>query len=246
MATIGLDKLYYAKITEDATGGETYGTPIQLAKAIEANISVDLLESILYADDGADYNIREFKSGTLSLGVNNLEPSVVRDLIGATIDSNGVVISTGEDQASPVAVGFRAKSASGKYRYFWLYRVLFGVPNQSLKTRGDSIEFQTPTIEGKITRRNKVDGADKHPWKVEVTDGDSGVTSSTIESWFDSVYEPNYTVVSGTDNSTGNNNNGSGSTTTNSTPSGSNDGPEDAPIVDPEIIPEEEPDGSGM
>ena len=28
MATIGLDKLYYAKITEDLSGNETYGTPM--------------------------------------------------------------------------------------------------------------------------------------------------------------------------------------------------------------------------
>jgi hypothetical protein len=27
MATIGLDSLYYAKITEDTNGDETYGTP---------------------------------------------------------------------------------------------------------------------------------------------------------------------------------------------------------------------------
>ena len=27
MATIGLDKLYYAKITEDQDGNETYATP---------------------------------------------------------------------------------------------------------------------------------------------------------------------------------------------------------------------------
>ena len=32
MATIGLDKLYYAKITEDETGNETYETPKTLAK----------------------------------------------------------------------------------------------------------------------------------------------------------------------------------------------------------------------
>ena len=31
MATIGLDKLYYAKITEDSDGNETYDTPIPLA-----------------------------------------------------------------------------------------------------------------------------------------------------------------------------------------------------------------------
>ena len=36
MATIGLDKLYYAKITEDENGDETYGTPSQLAKTMTA------------------------------------------------------------------------------------------------------------------------------------------------------------------------------------------------------------------
>ena len=190
MATIGLDKLYYASITDGASG-ETYGTPALLAKAIEANLSIDLLEAILYADDGADTTIREFKSGTLSLGVNDLAPSVLQDLVGATVDANGVLVSTGEDSAKPVAVGFRAKTASGKYRYFWLYRVLFGVPSAALKTRGDSIEFQTPTIEGTISRRNKVDDAGKHPWKAEVTD--TGSNTSVISSWFTQVYEPDYT-----------------------------------------------------
>ena len=38
MATIGLDKLYYAKITEDASGNETYGDPQPLAKAMTAEI----------------------------------------------------------------------------------------------------------------------------------------------------------------------------------------------------------------
>ena len=33
MATIGLDKLYYAKITESEDGEETYAPPVQLAKA---------------------------------------------------------------------------------------------------------------------------------------------------------------------------------------------------------------------
>ena len=47
MATIGLDKLYYAKITEDDNGNETYGTPIQLAKAISADLSVELNEATL-------------------------------------------------------------------------------------------------------------------------------------------------------------------------------------------------------
>ena len=42
MATIGLDKLYYAPITEDEQGEETYGTPQVLAKAMTADLSVEI------------------------------------------------------------------------------------------------------------------------------------------------------------------------------------------------------------
>lgn len=192
MATIGLDKLYYSKITEDSDGNETYATPSILAKAMTADLSVELDEATLYADDGASEIVKEFKSGTLSLGVDDIGPAAASDLTGATIDKNGVIISTSEDGGDPVAVGFRAKKANGKYRYFWLYRVKFGIPATNLATKGDSITFSTPTIEGTIMRRNKVDGAGKHPWKAEVTEGETKVTAETISGWYSKVYEPSY------------------------------------------------------
>ena len=178
MATIGLDKLYYAKITEDENGNETYASPVQMAT--------------LYADDGASEIVKEFKSGTLSLGVDDIGASVASDLTGATIDANGVVVSTSEDGGEPVAVGFRAKKSNGKYKYYWLYRVKFGIPATNLATKGDSITFSTPTIEGTILRRNKVDGQNKHPWKAEVTEGDSAVAADIITNWYQEVYEPSY------------------------------------------------------
>ena len=199
MATIGLDKLFYAKITEDKDGNETYATPVQLAKAMTADLSVKLAEATLYADDGAAEIVKEFKSGTLSLGVDDLGGAVASDLTGSTIDNNGVVISTAEDGGTPVAVGFRAKKSNGKYRYFWLYRIKFGIPATALATKGDSITFNTPTIEGTIMRRNKVDGKGKHPWKAEVTEGDSGVTAATITNWYKEVYEPSYTETTTTE-----------------------------------------------
>lgn len=195
MATIGLDKLYYAKITEDENGNETYATPVQLAKAMNADLSVELAEATLYADDGAAEIVKEFKNGTLSLGVDDVGASVASDLTGATIDANGVVVSTSEDGGDPVAVGFRAKKSNGKYKYYWLYHVKFGIPATNLATKGDSITFSTPTIEGTILRRNKVDGNGKHPWKAEVTEGDSAVTADTITNWYKEVYEPSYTTA---------------------------------------------------
>ena len=198
MATIGLDKLYYALITEDASGNETYGTPQVLAKAMTAELSVELIEAILYADDGASEIIKEFKSGSLSLGVDDLAPAVIQDLTGCKIDSNNVVVSRSEDGGNPVAIGFRAKKSNGKYRYFWLYRVIFSIPATSLATKGDSITFSSPTIEGTVFRRNKLDGENKHPWKAEVTEGDDEVAASIITNWFTSVYEPDFTEVTPT------------------------------------------------
>jgi len=110
MATIGLDRLYYSKITEDANGEETYAQPSVLAKAITAELSVELVEAILYADDGAAEVVKDFNSGTLTLGVDDIGPTVAADLTGASTDDNGVLISASENVGTPVAVGFRAQA----------------------------------------------------------------------------------------------------------------------------------------
>jgi phi13 family phage major tail protein len=193
MATIGLDKLFYAPITEDENGDEEYGTPVMLAKAMTAELSIELNEATLYADDGAAEIVKEFKSGTLSLGVDDIGVAAAEALTGAKIDANGVLISASENDGAPVAVGFRARKANGTYRYFWLYRVKFAVPSTNLTTKGDSIEFSTPTIEGTVTRRNKLDGKNEHPWKAEVNEDDTAVEASVISGWYTEVYEPDYT-----------------------------------------------------
>ena len=194
MATIGLDKLYYAAITDDENGEEIYGTPTQLAKAISAELSVELAEATLYADDGAAEIVKEFKNGTISLGVDDIGSTTAAALTGVTVDKNNVVVSNSEDGGNPVAVGFRAKKSNGKYKYYWLYRVKFGIPATNLATKGDSITFSTPTIEGTVLRRNKPDTSGKHPWKAEVTEGDKDVPASVISGWYTEVYEPDYTV----------------------------------------------------
>ena len=199
MATIGLDRLYYAKITENENGEETYATPVPLAKAITAELSVELAEATLYADDGAAEVVKEFQSGTLTLGVADIGVAAAEVLTGATLDDNNVLISASEDGGDPVAIGFRAKKANGKYRYFWLYRVKFGIPATNLQTKGDSITFSTPTIEGTVMRRNKPDGQGKHPWKAEVSEDDPGVSPETITGWYTEVYEPVFAVGGGSE-----------------------------------------------
>jgi len=193
MATIGLDRLYYAPVTEaPTTGEETYGTPVMLAKAISAELSIELAEAILYADDGPSEVVKEFKGGKLTLGVDDIGRVAAEKLTGATADSKGVLVSTSEDNGDSVAIGFRAKKSNGKYRYYWLYKVKFAVPSDSLATKGDSITFQTPKIEGTVSRRNKLDTRGRHPWKAEVNEDDTGVTGTVITGWYGTVYEPSF------------------------------------------------------
>ncbi len=148
MATTGFDRLYYAKISEDADGNEAYGKPSILAKAIKADLSIELAEAVLYADDCASIAVKDFKSGKLTLGIDDIGVATAQDLTGAVVDDNGVLVSVTERDGSLVAIGFRAKKPDGKYRHFWLYRVKFGIPSTNLETKGDSISFQTPSVEG--------------------------------------------------------------------------------------------------
>ena len=192
MATIGFDKLYTATVTEDENGVETYGTPEVIAKGISADISVEADSADLYADDGVDEHFEEFKKGTLTLGVNDISSAAAAKLFGVIVDSKGVVVSAAESSAPAVAVGFRARKANGKYRYFWLYKVKFSVPGTKLATKGETIAFTTPELTGTIMRRNKPDARGKHPWKAEITEGETGADASTVTNWFSTVYEPAY------------------------------------------------------
>jgi phi13 family phage major tail protein len=145
---------------------------------------------VLFADDAAAVVLKNFKSGKLTLGIDDIGVAAAQDLTGAMTDDNGVLVSVTERDGNLVAIGFRAKKPDGKHRFFWLYRVKFGIPSTNLETKGDSISFQTPSVEGTVMRRNRPDAQGNHPWKSEATEGAPGVKPSVIADWFNDVYEP--------------------------------------------------------
>ena len=144
--TLGLKDLYYAVCTE-ADGAESYGTPKKMAEAMSADLSVKTADGSLYADDTLSESVTEFASGTLKLGIKDLTPEVLAELLGQAVDKNSVVWAGKEDEPPYVAVGFRAKKTGGKYRYVWLLKAKFKVPSEKYETKGESIKFNTPDIE---------------------------------------------------------------------------------------------------
>lgn len=181
MATIGLRDLYVDVLTSDEEGTAVYeNSPSRLAKAITADLSVNITSEKLNADDGVDVAVSEFVDGELTLGVNDLSPEALEKILGLTKDSKGVLISNADDMPPYVAVGFRAKRPDGTFHFIWLLKVKFNIPSESYKTKSDSIEFTTPEITGTIIART--DGN----WKTEWTGKDTEEPGNT---WFDKVYE---------------------------------------------------------
>ena len=189
MSTIGLDKLYFAKITEAAeTGYETYGSPFAAPGVQSADFQLNIATVKNYADDGTWEEVREFVDGTITIGAASLGSSLVHDLTGAVLDGKGILIAADEDEPPLVAVGFRSLRADHTYEYVWLYRVKFTVPDKNYATKGESISFSNMSIVGTINRRKKPDYNSRHPWRAF---GDPATAdATTISGWFSSVYEP--------------------------------------------------------
>ena len=194
MPKIGLDRIFMAEITEDAQGHEIYATPEFVSKAVFANIAINETEAGFYADDALEEYHRSFVDGTIELNVKDLPAVIQQKILGVLVDSNGVVVNTGGGSPPPVALGFRSLRSKGGYEYTWLYRVVFGEPGEENATKGETLSFKTPTIRGKIMKRHKPDGLGNKPWRARVKSGEAGVPPQVVTDWYNSVYEPDYTV----------------------------------------------------
>jgi phi13 family phage major tail protein len=180
--TIGMDKIHYAIMTDEEQ--ETYDTPKPIPGAITGTVSPTTNTETLYADDQAYETASSLGEIELELNVADLPQDVIADLLGATIDANGVLVQSSKDVAPYVALGFRSQKSNGKYRYYWLYKGKFQPNEEEFQTKEDKPSFQTPTITGTFISR-KADGK----WRARVDEDGVGVKPEVIQNWFTAVYD---------------------------------------------------------
>lgn len=152
MANIGLTNIWYSPLTEAADGSPLYAGAKQLGKAVSCSTSITNNEAKLYGDDALAESDTSFSNGTITLGVTDDDDTVFAELLGHTI-TNGAVIKTATDAAPYFGVGrIVTKMVNGAYKYKveFLYKVKFSEPSKDENTKGESIEFSTPSIEGII------------------------------------------------------------------------------------------------
>lgn len=168
MAKVGLKYPVAAPMKED---GKTYNEGFVIAKAIKASVTANNNDVKLYADDGIAESDKSFKDGTLSLNVDDLTQSAYAKMLGhefteASEDGKtpALVTASVSDISPFLGVGFYGEVIrNGKPYYLakWLRKVKFAEPNDETDTKGETVAFQTPTIEGTVFQ------ADDGVWKEQ-------------------------------------------------------------------------------
>lgn len=176
MATIGVSKPYYGKyVNTDGvityTGGEVF------AKAVEFSASVESGDdNNLYADNGIAESDRSFGGGSISVTTDEISQTAAAAILGITAKTITVGTDTSvselvyDDDMEVPDLGFgiiikKKVNKVDKYRAVFFHKIKFNIPEDAATTQGETIEWQTPTIEGTIMR----DDSAKHAWKSEVT-----------------------------------------------------------------------------
>lgn len=157
MASIGLKHPVFAPIKSYNTGAiPTYEGGTVVGKAVKADITYTTIEGVLYADDAiAEYD-RKIQGVDISFEVDDMADMVKKTVFGYRL-------STGSGYSSGVIMGANDETVHGGFGYYktkvvnrtklfvarWFYDTVFAETGESNETKGENINFQTTTVEGK-------------------------------------------------------------------------------------------------
>lgn len=176
---IGLRDVYYAILVEDPLDGvAVYEAPVRIPGAIAANINPNSSSETLFADDGPYETASTIGGIALELNMADLTLEHQAKLLGHTIEA-GVLRRRSGDIPPWLAVGFRSLKSNGKYRYTWLNKGKFSIPEQANETKADSINFQTPSIAGTFVKRDSDD-----EWERHIDEDSQDYVPATGAAWF--------------------------------------------------------------
>lgn len=152
MARIGLKDFRYGILDEEE---DKYLGCLKLGKAIDCKVSLDLNSAELYADDTlaeSDYSV---KKGTVTLTIDEDDDKVLSNLTGHEISEAGEIIRKDTDTPPYVGLGrIITKLVDGNYKYKveFLAKVKFKDALPDEKTKGETIEFTSVSLEGSVLK----------------------------------------------------------------------------------------------
>lgn len=182
MALIGLKNFYYAGMTEDEVDGSDtsvqYAEPVRIVGINSVDINPTINNADLFGDDSPIATANSLGRIEVTIDIADIPLKDLAFLLGHSYDSDtNVMKASGDDKAPYVAIMFESEKHDGSTRYVKLLKGRFADSQETINTKGDSIEFQIPQITGAFVTRT----ADKQ-WK-RTCDSNASNTSVTSD-WY--------------------------------------------------------------
>ena len=144
---IGCKNLHIAKLTKDDATGATWEQPVPVKSLISISITDQKENVTFYSDDSVEEVIPTFGSKEVSIELGNLTPEIEAMISGNTYE-NGVFVQDSNSVSKEYALLFRAPLSKGGFQYVCLYKGVLSRTESNYKSKEDSIEGQTVTLNG--------------------------------------------------------------------------------------------------
>ena len=174
MASIGLKNARYNLIDYTTSKYKTLKNSIipTLGRLIDAKITEDRNSTKLYADDKLAENDKSFKGGTLNLTVDEVTDEVYAELKGCEINEKEVTENS-EDVAPELGYGHivtKIYKGTKMFKVEFLPRIQINKVTADSKTKGESIEYNTVSIEAEVMPlEEEINGMEIGDWKKTET-----------------------------------------------------------------------------
>lgn len=165
MAKIGLRTSIFAPITSEPVNAmPVYGTPVHGHERLTSmSLSWQKNDAKLYADDIIAEADNGVTGAELEMGMDDLSEEFEIAALGVSKDVTGEHLEDTDDIGTPGGYGYVQVSVyKGVRKYIanWFFKVLFGKSDEESSTKGESMEYGTPTVTGTVMGVN-VDASGK-------------------------------------------------------------------------------------
>lgn len=148
MAYVGFRKVKMAPWKND----NSYGEAFQFGKGIGLQVSPNYAEGSLYADDQQSEYDKEFRYADVTLNTNTIPKTARETMFGHTeTEEKGTQYKSG-DESTYVGMGWISVEKVDGVRTFtgnFMHKVKFSEPSEDYTTKGENIEYKTPSISGR-------------------------------------------------------------------------------------------------
>ena len=161
----GYSSPFVAKYAE-SNGTVSYTSGQELARGVGIDIQITTTDGVVfYANNGAAESANGiFQSGQATLTVDGLFAAAERLIMGITAaDSDGFTNYDDDQDAPYVGIGVVGRFMSDgvtSYTPFILPKCKFNIPNRTMQTSEDTVNFQSQELVAQILR----DDSAKHKW----------------------------------------------------------------------------------